>query len=68
LHGLYLHWLSGTTGVQVDAIFESRLKQWRRISQSLIKLLDNFINDYLAANPKEQPVSMEEKDKKPKDN
>jgi len=52
-------WITGNVGT----VGLSNLKDFVR--ESLRDYVDIFINDYLAANPKEQPV--EEKDKNTKD-
>jgi len=44
------------------------LDNFKSIRESVAEKVDNFINAYLAANPKEQPVPVEEKDKSPKGN
>ncbi|MGA1979076.1 MAG: hypothetical protein ABSG99_00710 [Sedimentisphaerales bacterium] len=54
-------WNSGDTG----GVGSNNVKN---IRDTVKDRVDGFINEYLAANPKEQPVPVEEKDKKPKDN
>lgn len=56
---------TGVTTWQKGIIGFFGFNKLRDVRESVLELVDEFINDYLAANPKQQPT--DEKDNKPKD-